>query len=143
MKTIICTGVSLTGVITALAFCTFHRSEPEFEHRPLSLWLKDLDCLDKPTWHRAETAIGEMGTNSLPTLKSLLHARDSFLKRALLRVTEDFPAINLDSAEAHYDSALEACRILCHRSVQKGPPRVETRSLLVVENPPPGFCLVV
>lgn len=31
----------------------------------------------------------------------------------------------------------------CHRSVQKGPPKVETRSLLVVENPPPGFLLIV
>ncbi|MBM3838784.1 MAG: HEAT repeat domain-containing protein [Verrucomicrobia bacterium] len=88
--------------------------EPSYHDKKLSAWLADLDTLDPAKHETAGQAIRAIGTNALPILIRLLHARDSALKRALINLGEQYPFIplQLTPAEDRYGSALQACRVL-------------------------------
>lgn len=63
--------------------------EPVFEGKRLSEWLedRDLNVLEPEPDQRAKEVIRQMGTNALPFLVRELHAKDSWLKSKMLKLT--------------------------------------------------------
>ena len=76
-------------LVAALAWLAMCPREPVYNGSPLSVWLVQLDQ-EMPNGNYvgtngpAATAIQQIGTNAIPFLRELLHARDSGLKTKLI-----------------------------------------------------------
>jgi hypothetical protein len=121
MKTWTLTTLTLISITAGLSFGPWPAAEPSYHNRKLTAWLDDLETLDRPTFDRAAHAVEVIGIDALPTLRRLLRNRDSVLWRELIGLCEAFPAQRLDSADTHYDGALQACRILGSPAVSLTP----------------------
>ena len=112
MKTFTLATLGLIIITTSLTLAPFHSTEPSYRDKKLSAWLKQLDSLDREEWRQGVEAVRALGTNSLPTLARRLRAKDSVIRRRLIDLCDAYPVVVLIPAEAHYESALEACRVL-------------------------------
>lgn len=59
-------------------------SEPSCQGKGLSAWLRDLDGPSSLQRHQAQEAVRLIGSNAIPVLRSMLHARDLPLKTNLV-----------------------------------------------------------
>jgi hypothetical protein len=75
-------------IISMLVLAYNPASEPSYEGKSLSAWLREVPDNEDPDERakRAENAIRAMGTNALPRLLQMLEARDSKLKERVRSV---------------------------------------------------------
>lgn len=101
----------------ALLFRVLHPSEPSYEGRRLSEWLRDFGSrqpndTEEPERQarQAAEAIRHLGTNCLPVLLKMIQVRDSVVKDKLTAWTDrhSFIKFNFTSAEELRNQALDA-----------------------------------
>ena len=97
-------------------------AEPVYQGKRLGVWLAELDK-EMPaaniSWTNgpAATAIQQIGTNAVPYLRSLLKAKDSRLKTALITFTSKHAGLGIHPtpAEVLHRRAASAAFCLCPR----------------------------
>jgi hypothetical protein len=100
-------------------------SEPVYQGKRLGAWLVELDK-EMPasnfsdTNGPAATAIQQIGTNAIPYLRSLLKAKDSRLKTALITFTRKHPWLGIHLTPADVLRRRAASAVFCLGS--RGPP---------------------
>lgn len=85
------------GILTfvALASLLMRPSQPTYDGRTLTHWIKVLGSSDSDEEAHAFAAIQSIGTNALPTILQLLESRDSTMKFRCLQVLGRVPFLNL------------------------------------------------
>ena len=98
----------------AIGFFMASQGEPTFEGKRLSSWLRDLRDPSALVQHRAQNALRHMGTNSVPVLREMLHARDSPLRTNIVSLLQRQTLFKLSFAPARERRvrAALACAIL-------------------------------
>lgn len=94
----------LLGVLTCVILALTAPSEPMYEGKPLTYWLKKAQFTTLSVFQDALTRkpIESLGTNAIPTLLRLLRAKDSATKLKLMWALERLPLINF-----HYWNAMD------------------------------------
>jgi len=81
-------SVAAMSVVVAVLLVASRTREPIYQEKRLSEWLEDFDSFFEVERRKnAEEALRQMGTNVLPFLVRELRARDSWLKRKMLKLT--------------------------------------------------------
>ena len=114
-------ALSLGGLfVISMALLVSFRPEPEYQGRPLSAWLAQLNYSHSPQDTVASNAIHQMGTEILPYLGPMLRARDSSLKSRLMAALSKQRLIKIPfvSADTQQQRASRACRVLGAAAVE-------------------------
>jgi hypothetical protein len=76
----------LVAVLAVLAWLVQIRSEPAYQGKRLSYWLKDLENWDGNTNGAAFMAFRDMGPKAIPPLLSVLQSGNGPIRRMLMEV---------------------------------------------------------
>jgi hypothetical protein len=90
--------ITTTGVI---AWQVLRSREPSYQGKPLSSWLADFDLESAHSPEKAKQAVRTIGTNSFPTLRRMLRARDPLWKKAVIAFDGRHTFIQLHITEAN------------------------------------------
>jgi len=115
--------LTVTLLIAAVGFASWLilsslESEPVYHGKRLGTWLAELDK-EMPaaniSWTNgpAATAIQQIGTNAVPYLRSLLKARDSRLKTALITFSSKHPWLGIQLTPAEVLRRRAASAVFC------------------------------
>ena len=126
----------LTGLAVG-AYFTFRSTEPEFEGKRLSEWLRELEALPdvaSSNWNEASRAVRQIGTNAIPALLKMLEVTDSKWKLQTVDWLQETMSVDLTEtlANVHNRRALLGFRLLGH-SAAPAVPRLE--ALVAKSNP--------
>ena len=108
-------SVCAFAVLVAIGVATYALwpREPVYQGKKLSEWLEEADIgvWPRPTVVPADEAIRQIGTNALPMIAQLLRARDSALKRKLLRVSYkvSFIGFHITAQNERHSRAITGC----------------------------------
>ena len=85
--------IGLIAVVSVLALIALipnagNPTEPEYHGRKLTAWLDDLTAPSPAMPANAKLAIQQMGTNAVPFLVQMLHAKDSSFRRRYMALLE-------------------------------------------------------
>jgi HEAT repeat protein len=103
-------AVALMGALVCIACFYFTPHYPAYQGKSLTTWLdQDAKYLlaeqkssDRVKRDQAEAAIRHIGTNALPTLLSMVRARDSALKKRLIALVNKQSVIRFHFRRAEY-----------------------------------------
>jgi ribosomal protein L7/L12 len=113
-----CLGMVVLLIVVALVgTCVWlgtWSSEPQYQGRRVSAWVRDLQGKSAADREKAEAALRQIGTNALPVLRRQLHLQDSALKLALVRFVwrQDRVRLRVMLARGWNVRAALACGIL-------------------------------
>src|SRR5437660_1515372 len=79
--------IGLLAIVGLLARAVLTPREPEYQGKPLSVWLEGYDWNAGPSYttikRDTDEAIRHIGTNAIPALLKMLRLRDSKVKKSL------------------------------------------------------------
>lgn len=105
--------VVLIGIVIGISF-----REPAYQGRSLRAWLRDMQHPSPLVRHNAQEAVSHLGTNTVPTLREILHAEDSRIKTNIIHLLsrQRFVRIRFVPARERRISAAQACFVLGPRA---------------------------
>ena len=100
MRRRVAIGVSIIFALAAVyILAVLFWNEPAYQGRRLSVWLRELQHPSPVVRQQAQVAIRNVGTNAVPLLRELLHARDSSFKTNLVALLSQQSFVKLNIRE--------------------------------------------
>ncbi len=124
-------GLLVASVLGLLVWQASGPREPGFEGRTLTSWLDHhvassaaIPPYDSPGWRKADEALRSIGTNAIPTLLTMIRAKDPppvVLKLLQLAARNRWARINYRYARSRHEEAEYAFRVLSTKAVSAVP----------------------
>jgi hypothetical protein len=104
----------MVAALGAICWRLLTDSEPSYQGRLLHVWLANFDLYGRKQPEKAEEALRALGTNALPLLTRMIHAKDPHWKSVFMVLNERQSVIHLDLTEARVIRyrAVEGYRVL-------------------------------